>query len=600
MPVFLGNSTFRSDGASGLSSFCSPRFIFRFIASSSFTRFNVKRATALASIVFFSAIASNAVLGDDFLRILGIRTTPLGADVIADPLPIDPRKPNWKTNPRWAEIRSTYETAAQLGIEEISIDFFWGLVQTCAGQDPKCFNFDFNDMLLNVIEESYAKYGKVPRIEALLSAHQYGHNVGDFASAAQQSQDSLPIHLPGFYISEAEMHGWGFKSEAGNWNFEAIPPFADHKTMHYLVDFYTGFRNHYAPRAHLFSKIIAGMFAAGEVVYPSYHYHDRRVQIRKAEVPGHGVFQWCSPDAVLSLQRWLKQKYKEISALNTAWGSTFEAFEDIGALEGVEVVDAFLREHRQYTQEGQDRTQWYRDTLFLSARKRAEAVTRVFDAPGSPFQELSKWMKFGSIHWIKTHGISQLTAGVRSTVGATPGELDPLLRQPSSWKLENGGGYREVETLIFDPLRGLQEEFPSSKWGVIFTCGEMGNCDDHCRTPHTFCSRCGTEGLQSWAHDLVHAFATALKSTKIKIENALQGNLYGVENVRRMLGHAAVHPNIVQLSWLRAQNAIASVPVRQALAAIQTHNTLTKVSCPDGILSQAEQDATSAATLVAN
>lgn len=516
------------------------------------------------SVAFLALVISSLVLGDPPAG-KSVKVTQLMGDLLV----VDPRVAGWEKHEAWIPFRERLIEARRHGVTLIDIDF-WSGIRDSVG-------WEYFDRIISEITAAGMD------VAAIISEHPCGRNVQDdvFIPTTRRVQDKLQQRPELAFISEA-----GKQSPVPSvW---ATDEMLDDSRADW-----DDFIRHFAPRAHVFKKIIIGHGDAGEAVISAYH-HDRfhhhphpdgkerhkwepweEVMLREvpqAHFPGNGALQASSPLAQQDLRRSLREKYGTIEALNAAWGrkegEAFESFEKLSVLTTQAEVAEFFANHRQYTQMGQDFFVWYHGSLLKHVFKRMSAAAERFHAPNSPFKHAALAFKVPGVHWSGLHRTAQLTAGLISTEGATANDFIPIRdRQPKSWTPDEGQGYRGWFTQVLVPLKA---KYPHVNWEVIFTCGEMSNCKPECFSHgggHE--CKCITDGkhAMSMAFSLVQAWGVLGHEYgfPVILENALAENLDDPAKVENLETHLRTFESIKGLSALRISHALDSEAMRKLL-----------------------------------
>jgi hypothetical protein len=451
---------------------------------------------------------------------------PIELMVLGPPLVADPRVDGWKGAAEWSSLEKQLEKVAAMGVTTVSVDVWWGLVHKKRGSTEDCFAWEYYDYLFDLIIRKGLK------IAPILSAHTYGLNVNDSGTG---------IPLPDFIITIMKEKGWGYKSELGNWNFEAVAPWVVPHLLPDLRAYWSAFRKQYASRAAHFSKVIVGMGPAGELVYPAYHSHDRANdpagEASEARFPGRGLLQHCSPQAITAFQKWLKNKYKTIGALNSVWGRAYRKFTEIEILTAHSEVNEFFAGYGQYSAMGQDFFDFLHGSLMAAGLAIGNAAADELHVDGGGMEQMRLAAKTGGVHWQFHDRIPLLTAGLVSSRGAyRNGDPSPLSWQPPGWSVEEGAGLEAIFTEFLVPLRDRSASRKKGEWVSIFTCAEMQSCEAACLDIRSerfgrcaTCRHANYPGAQarSGAQQLLRAVMQLAEKYNFRVflENALEGNV---------------------------------------------------------------------------
>ena len=450
-------------------------------------------------------------------------------------LVVDPRQPGWEDRDAWGKIRQQLKDAKAMGARAISVDVWWGIVQRNGAHD---FDWAYYDKLFREITDAGLQ------IVPVLSVHQCGGNVGD----------DVYIPLPPWFVEKlkptASRPDLAYWSEAGNRSEEVASVWATPYVLDDYRRFWEGFRDHFANFSGEIRKIVIGMGPAGELLYPSYHLHDRSRGFYAANVPNRGSLQASSDLAQENFRGWLRRKYETIEALNAAWGSgLYSDFEQIRMLTTTQEVEAFLGAHNHYSQQGKDFFEWYHGSLMEHGYRLAVNAYDVFQKPGAVFHQSDLAFKVPGVHWHFHNRMAQLMAGLIETRNAQSDHDNIPLHQrwPADWIPDRGHGY---EFLFQHTFERIKRKLPDSRWIGIFTCAEMGNYGD------------------SGAWDLVRAIGRLAGDKRINffVENALAENLYHEHHVRILASHLSEVEMFKGASLLRLRQALESEAIRNILA----------------------------------
>ena len=167
-----------------------------------------------------------------------------------------------KSKPAWQEFDRQLTEAKKLGIDAVSTDVWWGLIEPTKGQ----FDWSYYEKLSDHISAAGLKW--VP----ILSFHQCGGNVGDDVNVP------IPEWIWGDVASRAsggDTEAVKYKSEQGHTSPEYVSLFADHAVMDNYAAVMKEFQTHFAAKAGSIGEVNVSLGPAGELRYPSYNAHDK-------------------------------------------------------------------------------------------------------------------------------------------------------------------------------------------------------------------------------------------------------------------------------------------------------------------------------------
>ena len=387
-----------------------------------------------------------------------------------------------------AEFRRQLTVAKHIGVDGVSVDVWWGLVEKSADQQ---FNWQYYDDIFADI--TAAGLNIIP----IMAFHQCGGNVGD----------DCDIPLPPWIWQHFTAQGLSardlqYKSEFANHSVETVSLWADTWVTGQYVEFMQAFASRYVALAADISEINISMGPAGELRYPSYNSHDNG----KTAYPSRGGFQAYSDLAVADFRGAMQQKYRQIDALNVAWHTALTRFEQImPPTDG----DVFIHSGAHLnTAYGRDFIHWYHQALLTHGKRMLDAALLAFAGMNN---NIELGFKIPGIHWKiaaadNSQRSAELAAGLISTA--------------SPFVIENGFGYHSIIALA--------ASYAAASRPVVlhFTALEM---DDKLTAPD-----------QSMAKSLVNWVGTqaSRQQVAIKGENALAGGIShnsGWDNIQAAL-----------------------------------------------------------------
>ncbi|MBV2128959.1 family 14 glycosylhydrolase [Arsukibacterium indicum] len=373
------------------------------------------------------------------------------------------------------EFQRQLAIARQIGVDGVSVDIWWGLVEKAGDQQ---FDWRYYDAIFSDIRAAELK------IIPIMAFHQCGGNVGDDCDIP------LPPWIWQHYqqqgVTDAELQ---YQSEFGNRSIETVALWADQWVLPQYIEFMQAFASQYAALAADISEINISMGPAGELRYPSYNSHDGG----RTAYPSRGGFQAYSKLAISDFRAAMQHKYQTIAELNQSWQTNFSAFSQLSPpLDG----DTFIASGAAYNSAyGRDFIDWYHTALLAHGKRMMDAALTAFS---NKLAAIELGFKIPGIHWkIAATDYSQRSAELAAG----------LITTTTPFSTDNGFGYAGIVSLA----AGYAEE----PRGVVlhFTALEM---DD---------KPSGTG--QSMAKTLVRWLGAeaARQQVVLKGENALAGGV---------------------------------------------------------------------------
>lgn len=256
-------------------------------------------------------------------------------------------------------------TLKSRGVYGVEVDMWWNHFEPAKGQ----YDWSYYKNLFTHIQAAGLK------IAPIFSFHQCGGNVGDTCN--------YPI--PSWVWDLGTKEEMQFKSESGYYDKEYIAPWFDEAVNLYDGAFQS-FASNMTEFKSSFEKFHIGLGPAGELRYPSYNFADNW------QYPSRGLFQAYSGAAIADFQSKMELKYKNITALNTAWGTNLVSFSEVQPPAN---GDSFYSSGDYKKTYGVDFLNWYQGTLenhFTSIITKAHAdLDAAFGVPLSA--------KVPGIHW---------------------------------------------------------------------------------------------------------------------------------------------------------------------------------------------------------
>ncbi|MBX9685205.1 MAG: family 14 glycosylhydrolase [Candidatus Obscuribacterales bacterium] len=419
----------------------------------------------------------------------------------------------------WGDFLADLSKAKKVGIEGVSTDVWWGIVEAKQGQ----FKWNYYDKLSSEIINAGLKW--VP----IQSFHECGGNVGDSVNVPVPFWvwNKIASQIPGSSPDVAK-----FKSEQGNVSSEYIQFWADKWATPLYKNFMVEFGNHFAAKAKNIAEINISLGPAGEARYPSYNHHDQNVAY-----PSRGALQSYSDLAKADFKDWVMKKYGDMEGVQKAWG---------GHVQNVEPpvnAEAFFKDKvHTDTQYGRDYFDWYQGTLINHIKGVMGTAFEVY-GPDSAYKDSKIGMKIPGIHW--RIGTNQ---GGNVQLSDRLAELSAGMIRTSSndWTSDElGRGYRPL-------LSGIKELMTlpgGNRLQLHFTALEMPDGQD---------ANMGAKAMPYTLGDWVGAEAKR-QGIPLKGENALAGTLGSDAAWQIMASHLNLpnHPGFYNgLTLLRLSDAV--------------------------------------------
>ena len=454
-------------------------------------------------------------------------------NVMAPLLPYDPRDPQSDVSEEsFAEFRSHLAVMKAMGVDGVSTDIWWGLVEK---EDNK-FDFSYYERIVDAITTAGLEW--VP----ILSFHQCGGNVGD----------SCDVPIPQWIFTKGAVAGKDllandlkYKSEQGNFSSETVSAWGSYLVLEDYREFMAAFQERFANRRSQIQEINISLGPAGELRYPSYNSHDEGTNY-----PTRGGLQAYSKMAVADFQKFVVERYGNLKAIRQAWGRTRYVPKRVSDIKPPVDADRFFeqRDH-QGTTYGRDFFDWYRDSLIRHGDRIMTAAIETFTADNSAFRGIALGAKIPGIHWrigssetgelVLSDRLAELNAGL---IGVSRADWE---------RDQDGRGYRPLIALF----RSLGAKAYPTPVNLHFTCLEMDDNQD--------------PDAQSMAKSLVRWVGQEAKrqSVPIKGENALGWNVPKESSWDHMASHMAGKGNPLGyydgLTILRMSDVAASAMARE-------------------------------------
>lgn len=351
-----------------------------------------------------------------------------------------------------ARFEQLLDEAKQAGVDTVSVDVWWGMVEKNGDQQ---FDWSYYDQIFEKIRDRKLK------IVPILSFHKCGDGPGDDCFVPP------PPWLYGHFATAGlAADDLKFESETGRLQDDAIPPWATAipAVLDQFREFMQAFAMHYAARADDFVELNVSLGPTGELRYPSYNKPDGW------SYPGRGFFQAYGALAQASFRNWALAKFGGLAGVAGRWGIPLAHPGEIRVPGGHlpptagQRAETFVND-RDYadTAYGRDFVDWYNESLVEHGRRLLVAAA---DALDGPFKAVPLGMKIPGVHWqIKPCAphprIAEITAGLVQTT---------LDLRPESAARADAYGYKRILDMIADVKNRTGRDVV-----LHFTAAEMDN-----------------------------------------------------------------------------------------------------------------------------
>lgn len=448
--------------------------------------------------------------------------------------PANPHAP--ESAQEWHRFDADLKAAKELGVDGVSTDVWWGLVEPKKGQ----YNWSYYDRVAEHINNAGLKW--IP----ILSFHQAGGNVGD----------TVNVPVPNWIWGEAasrtvsgKPEAVKFVSEQGNASNEFVSFWATPLIIDHYANLMRNFQTHFSPRSRAISEINISLGPSGELRYPSYNQHDKGTGW-----PTRGAIQAYSELAKESFRDYAVARYGSVEEVGKAWGIADLQRESV--LPPTNPNEFFGRRDHMNTQYGRDFYDWYNQSLIEHGREMLGAAVNVFGAQDAPFHGIEIGAKIPGVHWrVGTRTGDSITFSDRLA------ELNAGLIRTSrnDWFSDDAGrGYRPILSMF----KEMQPLVPGrgTKVVPIFTCLEMPDGVDGPQVaslPNSLARWVGKEARR--------------QGLTIRGENALAGNLgssYNWDVVHSLLDLPNQPGPYSGITFLRMGDVVNNATARAKLAEI--------------------------------
>lgn len=438
----------------------------------------------------------------------------------------------------WKEFDSLLEAGKDLGLDSISTDVWWDLLEPQKGQ----FEWSYYDKVFNRIVAKGLKITVNQNFHACVP----GGNVGD----------NVDRPVPNWVWGEVANKAPGgnpesvkYVSEQGHSSREYVSVWATDYALDLYKNVMQRFQEHYANYAPHIAEINIGLGPAGELRFPSYNSHDKGT-----DYPSRGALQCYSELARASLRDYVLKKYGgDINKVAESWNIPGLTVDKINPPDNPD--EFFSRNDHINTQYGRDFIDWYHQSLIDHGVKMMQAAESVFGSEKAPFAGIDLGVKIPGVHWRIGHIENGQVKFADRLAEVTAG----LIRTSGDWsKPEEGHGYGDLVKMLVG-LQPTQGHGASPVEGTL-TAIEMPDGQDG-------------PAAQSLARTNAIWFGQAMKSAGQlpKAENALSGNLYNphdTDNIYSLLDLPGQNGYYRSINFLRLRDAVNSAACRALITRI--------------------------------
>ena len=313
----------------------------------------------------------------------------------------------------WKMFESRLRVLKRVGIDAISVDIWWGLVERSEG----FYDWTYYDKIEQIIEKAGLRW------KPIMSFHKLGGNVND-----PEQEINLPRHI----IDRAEKKGLFYTDNKGVTSNQVISVWGVGYVLKDYQRFFAAFLDHFRHKTSLIKEIYIGTGASSELRIFSYIPNT---------YPGPGSVNAYSDLAIKSFRKFLREKYlnSEI-ALNKAWGTNGLTFDNIAPPQG----DDFYIKGKHLEAYGKDFFDFYHQSLIKAGETVLSGLLDVIDHSNIPgFKNTPIGIKIPSVDWtigepdMNKKRLAELFAGLVTT-------SSPYFLEPST----QGAGYVDVMEMI--------------------------------------------------------------------------------------------------------------------------------------------------------
>ncbi|OUR96233.1 hypothetical protein A9Q84_07700 [Halobacteriovorax marinus] len=371
----------------------------------------------------------------------------------------------------WDNFKKDLLKMKELGVNSVATHIWWGAVETTDNE----FSWDYYKKVSALIINSGLKW--VP----IISFHQCG---GD-------EDDNCYIPLPKWiwskYVSSnkdvVDTSDLKFVGERGELSESFISVWATDKVLEDYKELLTSFRTNFSNEAEHISEITVGLGPDGELRYPSNNFKELNAQDTT-----RGSLQAYSNLAKISFQKYIKEKYKTLDNINSAWSVQLTEIEEVLPPK----ASTFYVNEEYKSKYGNDFYDWYNKSLIDHGELLLSTSIRVFNDEVSPFKGIAIGGKLPGIANRTSPGsdrLAELNAG--------------LIRSSDDiWNVEKiGNGYEK----IISTFKNSKDLTQFENVTLHLSCIEKGNIIDG-------------ETLISNGQDLVFEVSKVAKSMGLTIK----------------------------------------------------------------------------------
>lgn len=406
----------------------------------------------------------------------------------------------------WKDFEHQLRICKKMGINAVSTDVWWGLVETEDGQ----FDWSYYDAISEKIENAGLKW--IP----IMSFHMCGPNVGD------EHKQPLPHWIWDKLVLEnyeiASIEELKYVSEEGTSNHEVVSLWADQYVLPIYKRFIQNFKTQYQHKIQLIEEINVSFGTAGELRYPSYNYHDG------GNYPNRGRLQCYSKLAKQDFRKHIKHKYRTINRVNKAWSTHIHSFKDVQPPDNVNIF--FNSNAYKMTRYGREFIDWYHHALVHHGKRMLNMAHNTLN--DGDWKHIPIGFKIPGVHWAMTHPqiprSAEISAGLITSYHHTEG---------------NGYGYQNIiEKVISPKLR--------KRTVLHFTCLEMSNHE----AKNVYSK---AKSLVYWVGNVAHELHITVRGENALSFGVLQNQ--GWDNIEDAIQHA----HYSGLTVLRIKEATSAI-----------------------------------------
>lgn len=290
-----------------------------------------------------------------------------------------------ESDAEWQEFEEQITIAKSIGVNAISVDIWWGLVEA---KTDNQFDWQYYDKIFAIILK--AELHIVP----IMSVHRCGGYEGDACN--YPVPDWIWTHFESKGMTKSDLM---FKGENGVENDEFVSLWQDELIIPQYVEFMDAFNKQYQQHSDKFDEINISLGPSGELRYPAYNPRDER-----CAYPTRGCFQAYSKQAIQDFQKYAIEKYSNLDAVSEAWSShaNFKSVSEILPPMNSPIekgyAESFIANNQHLeTQYGRDFSEWYHQALVDHGERMIRAAIQSFDGA---FSDVPIGVKLAGIHWL--------------------------------------------------------------------------------------------------------------------------------------------------------------------------------------------------------